>query len=209
VGSAERCDAAGAIAIQVRGAPERAATSALLLTRRRLQRVADEGPWAAELRQRGIPESRTSAPSRRTTGPALWFDAADSPWSCSTGVLTSLVDDDLRRGQRRDRHQPTAVAAGGFRPAAARDPQRGDASALPRPTDAGNGVEGVVPASWLDVAFDWLRERVPDLEELAVMDLLVDAATDLADARRFLERARERAHIRRSYWRAGRTARRR
>jgi hypothetical protein len=84
----------GAIAIQVRGASEPAATSALQLTRRRLQRVADEGPWAAELRQRGIPGvPYVSAVTQGPTGPAIWFDAADSPPELLDWILTGLVDD--------------------------------------------------------------------------------------------------------------------
>jgi len=103
-------------------------------------------------------------------------------------VLPSLVDD-LRAAEVSDAMvaaPPRSRLAGSDRSLLA-IPRAATLRVLPG--------QGVVPAEWLNAAFEWLRHQVPDLEGLTVMHLLVDAPTDPAGARRFLDHSRERSHI--------------
>jgi hypothetical protein len=184
----------GAAGIRVETGELEPASAALTRLRSTLLNIGGNRRWAAALRREGIPAiAYVSGISRGASSAGLWFDAKDAPPELFDWVVDELAGF-LREGRVTD--ALITVPVGSRLATADRAlmavPNVASLRLFPDPPVVRNGVPAPVPEAWLGTGFAWLREQVPDLDGLTIMDGLVDERVDLADAEAFVSRARRR-----------------
>jgi hypothetical protein len=184
----------GAIGIRVEGAPPEVAADALRRLRGQLLRVDSDPRWGPALGAEGIPGiPYVSGVSLLPSGAGLWFDGKDVPAELLDWTVDELVGH-LRSAEVTDARvtAPPRSRLAASDPTLLTVPNAVSLRLFPDPPVVRNGVPSPISEAWLRRAFDWLRDQVPELEDLSVVDLLIDEQVELDDARAFMERARAR-----------------